>query len=219
MKNTFFVLMLGLLVGVVSGCQKEFLELEPRDTISNVQLAANPTASQAIINGIYANLRTYQIGGNTGHIDYGHMGVKAGLDTMGHDIVMARFHWYAFFHNYDGRVQTSSRTRILWNTYYTQVAEANSIINAIDPGVTDPAAQALLGQALALRVLFTFNTARMYSHTYIGHEDDLCIPLPDGNNFEGKPRSTVRDVYAQVVADLEAGIPLLASFSRTTRSD
>lgn len=220
MKNTFFVLMLALLVGVVSGCQKEFLDLAPADTISSQQLAENPTAAQAILNGIYANLRTFSIGDPGGfHVDYGLRGVMAGLDMMSEDNTMSAFHWYGFFYNYDGRVQTSSRTRVLWNTYYSQVAEANSVINAIEPGVTDPGARALLGQALALRALFTHNTARVYAHTYLGNEDAACIPLPDGLDFEGKPRATNREVYTQIVADLEAAVPLLDGFVRGTKQE
>lgn len=220
MKNTFFILVLALVMGVVSGCKKEFLDLAPADTISSQQLAENPTAAQAIINGIYANLRTYSIGDPGGfHIDYGLRGVMAGLDMMSQDNTMSAFHWYGFFYNYDARVQTSSRTRILWNTYYTQVAEANSVINAIDASVTDPAAQALRGQGLALRAFFTFNTARIYAHTYIGHESDLSIPLPNGVDFEGKPRATNQEVYAQVVADLEEAVQLLSGFSRSTKQE
>lgn len=211
--------LLAFVVLFATGCDKEFLDTVPENTISNTQLAANPSALQAIVNGIYANMRTYAIGGNTGHIDYGHMGVKAGLDMMGHDIAMAAFHWYAFFHNYDGRVQTSSRTRILWNTYYTQVAEANSIINAIDPTTTEATARALRGQALALRGFFTFNTARIYALTYLGHESDPCIPLPNGNSFDGKPRASVSAVYAQIVADLEEAIPLLEGYARNTKQE
>jgi hypothetical protein len=217
MKNLLFLLVFVLVLA--PGCKKDFLDLAPADTISNVQLAENPAAVQAIINGIYANLRTYAIGGNTGHIDYGLRGVMAGLDMMSNDITMARFHWYGFFYNYSGRVQDASRTRILWNTYYKQVAEANSVINAIDPTTTDPAAKALLGQALALRAFFTFNTARIYAHTYLGHESDLCIPMPTGLSFEGKPRSTVREVYAQVKTDAEAAVDLLADFNRSTKQE
>ncbi len=204
---------------IATSCQKEFLDTKPANTISNAQLAENPAALQAIINGIYANLRTYAIGGNTGHIDYGLRGVMAGLDMMSHDNTLSVFHWYGFFYNYDARVQTSSRTRIIWNTYYTQVAEANSVINAIDPATADPAAKALLGQALALRALFTFNTARIYAHTYLGHEGDLCIPMPNGKSFEGKARASVGDVYAQIKADLEAAVPLLEGFSRSTKQE
>jgi len=215
MKKLLFLLPV-LLFGLTA-CQDDFLDTAPENTISNVQLSKNPTAVQAIVNGIYANLRSYQIGGNTGHIDYGMTGVNAGLDMMSEDINQSVFHWYGFYYNYDARVQTASRTRIIWNTYYTQVAEANSVINAIDPATTeDPAALALRGQALALRALFTFNTARIYAHTYIGHESDLCIPMPNGADFEGKPRATVSEVYAQIKADIEEAITLLEGFSRAT---
>lgn len=204
---------------IATSCQKEFLDTKPANTISNAQLAENPAALQAIINGIYANLRTYAIGGNTGHIDYGLRGVMSGLDMMSNDNSMSVFHWYGFFYNYSGRVQTASRTRIIWNTYYTQVAEANSVINAIDPATEDPTAKALLGQALTLRALFTLNTARIYAHTYLGHESDLCIPMPTGLSFEGKPRALVSEVYAQIKEDLEAAVPLLDGFSRSTKQE
>jgi hypothetical protein len=215
MKNKLILLI--FLMIAAAGCQKDFLDTAPANTISSEQLAENPAALQAIINGIYSNIRTYAIGGNTGHIDYGLRGAMAGLDMMSHDISMSIFHWYGFFYNYDGRVQTSSRTRILWNTYYTQVAETNSIIKAIDPNTEDADARALLGQALALRGLFTFNTARIYANTYLGNESDLCIPLPDGANFDGKPRATNEEVYAQIKADLEAAVPLLEGFVRPNK--
>ena len=212
-----FVLTFALLI--MTGCKPEFLDTVPENTISNEQLAKNPSALQAIINGVYANMRTFGIGGDTRHIDYGHTGVRAGLDMMGHDVTMPFLHWYGFYHNYDARVQTSSRTRIIWNTYYTQVAEVNSIINAIEPTTDDPDAAALLGQALALRAFFAFNAARIYAHTYIGHESDLCIPLPDGQSFDGKPRATVGEVYERIVADLEGAIPLLDGFGRSTKQE
>ena len=218
MKYKILLAVLALFIAT-TGCQKEFLDTQPANTISNAQLAQNPSALQAIINGIYANLRTYAIGDNGGHIDYGLKGAHAGLDMMSNDNTMSVFHWYGFFYNYDGRVQTASRTRIFWVTYYTQVAEANSVINAIDPNTEDASARALLGQALALRALFSFNTARIYAHTYLGHEGDLCIPLPDGSNFDGKPRATVADVYAQIKADLEAAVPLLDGFTRSTKQE
>lgn len=217
MKNKLFLLAMVLIF--TAGCKDDFLDTQPANTISNVQLSENPAALKSIINGMYANLRTYGIGGSTRHIDYGLMATMAGLDMMSHDMTMAAFHWYGFFYNYDGRTQTSSRTITFWNTYYTQVAEANSIINAVDPATTDPDAKIFRGQALALRALLTFNTARIYAHTYIGNEDDACIPLPDGKAFDGKPRSSVRDVYNQIVEDLEEAIPLLEGFSRASKQE
>lgn len=219
MKSRILMLLVPLMLVFATGCEQEFLDTAPADTISNEQLSANPTALQAIINGVYANLRTYAIGGNTGHIDYGHMGVNAGLDMMSHDMTMSAFHWYGFFYNYDGRVQTASRTRILWNTYYTQVAEVNSIINAIDADTDDATAKALRGQALALRGFFTFNAARIYSHTYIGNENALSVPMPTGESFDGKPRATNAEVYAQIVADLEEAVPLLEGYARSTKQE
>ena len=200
-------------------CKDDFLDTAPEETISSEQLAQNPTALQAIINGIYASLRTFGVGGTTRHVDYGHMGIVAGLDMMSNDISMTAFHWYGFFYNYDGRTQDASRTSIIWITYYSQVAEANSIINSFEQDPTDESAKAILGQALALKSFSLFNLARIYAFSPMGHDGDKGVPLPDGASFDGKPRSAISDVYTRITADLERAIPLLANFSRSSTQE
>ncbi len=212
------IIIIGVFFTLV-GCSDDFLNTQPADTISSTQLSSNPAALGAILNGVYANLRSFEIGGTTGHIDYGHRGVLAGLDMMGGDVSQSAFHWYVRFTEYSARIQTSGRTRVIWNTYYTQVAEVNSIINAIGPDTDDASGKAFRGQALALRGFFTFNAARIYAHTYLGHESDLCIPLPTGQSFDGKPRSSVQDVYDQIILDLEEAVVLLEGYTRSTKQE
>lgn len=213
------IVILTIAVFLLGSCSEDFLDTVPENTISNQQLSESPSSLQAIVNGIYANLRTFGIGGTTNHIDYGHMGIKTGLDMMSNDIVLSVFHWYIFFNNYDGRVQTSSRTRLAWQTYYSQIAEANSIINAIDPDIPDPGPRAILGQGLTIRALCMFELARIYGPTYIGNESAAGIPMPDGADFEGKPRAPLSDVYAQIVADLELAVDLMKDFSRSSKQE
>ena len=77
MKNKLFLLTLVLFVAA-TGCKDDFLDTVPENTISNEQLAANPSALSAIISGVYANLRTFGVGGSTRHVDYGLRGAHAG---------------------------------------------------------------------------------------------------------------------------------------------
>lgn len=51
-----------------------------------------------------------------------------------------------------------------------------------------------------------------FARTYKGHESDKGVPLytePSAAGTEGQPRSTVQQVYDQIVADIEKGVALL----------
>ena len=212
------ILLLTVFSLVIVSCEKEFLDTEPKRSISAEQVARTPAANEALINGIYANLRTFGVGGTTGHTDYGHRGITAGLDHMTNDIVLNNFNWYIFFYNFQGRVQTSSRTSIIWNTYYKVIADANIVINGL--GAIEnrtPEEDALVGQALALKSFALFNLVRIYSPTYIGNESAPGVPVPDRLDFEGKARGTVQDVYDQIIPDLEQAITLLEGFTRDSK--
>ncbi|WP_394750463.1 RagB/SusD family nutrient uptake outer membrane protein [Spongiimicrobium salis] len=219
MKKYHF-LSLFIAIALFMGCESDFLDTAPARSISTEQVAGTPAANDALINGIYANLRSFGIGNPTRvDVDYGHKGVTAGFDMMAQDIVLNNFNWYIFFYNYNGIQQTSSRTRIVWNTYYAAIADANSVITGLEDKEEELTAEenALLGQALAIKSFCLFNLVRVYAFTYIGHENDPGIPIPDRRNFEGKPRGTVQDVYDQIIPDLERAIGLLDGFVRANK--
>lgn len=201
-----------------SGCGEDFLETEIQESISDEQIESSPAATGYILNGIYASLRTFDVGGSGGyHTDYGHMSAKIASDLMGQDVTMAFNHWYGAYHAYTGRVQTSGYNRHIWLTYYSQVRAANIVINAIPADVADPEIQPLLGQALALRGLFLHMLVRFYAEPYSVDPDAPGIPLYDGSSFAGAPRTSVGDVYDQIVSDLTTAVGLLDGFSRSSK--
>ncbi|MEQ3498249.1 RagB/SusD family nutrient uptake outer membrane protein [Tenacibaculum sp. SSH1-16] len=201
------------------GCSEEFLDTDPERSISSEQVASASAATEAIVNGIYANLRSSGVGNPARvDVDYGQKAMMAYADMLGHDIVLHNFNWYIFVYNYNGRQQTSSRTNIIWNTYYTAIADANSVIIALDGKVdrTDKE-NALLGQALAIKSFSLFNLARFYCHTYLGNESDPGVPIPDRVNFEGNGRGTLQDVYDRIIPDLERAKDLLVGYTRNSK--
>lgn len=219
MKKINFLILTFMLTLFFVSCEDEFLDTDPARSISDEQVASAPAANEAIINGIYANLRSFGIG-NPGRVDtdYGHKGITAGYDMMAQDIVLNNFNWYIFFYNYNGIQQTSSRTRITWVTYYSAIADANSVINGLQelPERT-PQEDALLGQALAIKSFCLFNLVRVYAFTFIGHESDPGVPIPDRIDFDSKDRGTVQDVYNQIIPDLETAVTLLTGFTRDNK--
>ncbi|TXE09825.1 RagB/SusD family nutrient uptake outer membrane protein [Seonamhaeicola algicola] len=210
-----------ILLGGLFSCEEDFLDTEPANSISDEQVASTPAANEAILRGIYANLRSFGVGNPARvDVDYGQKGIMAITDMMGQDIVLNNFNWYIFLYNYNGRQQTSSRTNIVWNTYYTAIADANIVINGLqDKEFRTASEDALLGQALAIKSFSLFNLVRVYSDTYIGNENSPGVPIPDRVDFSGKSRGTVQDVYDQIIPDLELAKTLLDGYSRANKQE
>ncbi|MBV7440911.1 RagB/SusD family nutrient uptake outer membrane protein [Weeksellaceae bacterium TAE3-ERU29] len=198
-----------------TGCSDDFLDVEGKNILTKEQVTSSPIATNGVIDGIFASFRSFGIGGVSSHVDYGHKGVISALDIMGEDIAMYKFHWMGYFYNYLGRTTTNSRSKILWNTYYTQAGQANSIILSIDD--SDNASKNLLGQAYFYRAFSYFNLARIFGPTYVGHENDKSIPIYLDDSKEGNPRSTNKEVYEVILSDLKKAKSLLNGYQRNTK--
>ncbi|WP_136465904.1 RagB/SusD family nutrient uptake outer membrane protein [Flagellimonas onchidii] len=212
-----YIVIVSLFLNITS-CSEDFLDTEPAGSISAEQVASSPDANAALVSGIYANMRTTGIGGTTRHVDHGHKGILSAMDMCGHDVVLNNFNWYIFFYNFNGRIATSDRTSIIWTTYYTLIADANTVILGLEEKESlTQEEEFLLGQALAIKAFSLFNLVRVYSDTYIGNENSPGIPIPDKREFDGKPRGTVKEVYDWIIPSLERAITLLDGFSRDSK--
>lgn len=218
MKKIFLkITALSFFIALLSSCNEDFLDTKLESTFNNQQLSTSSTGLSGIVDGIYTNLHSYGLANAAGHLDYGHKSILSGLDMMSNDMYMTRFHWYGYFYNWQGRVQASSRTKLIWNTYYPVIKSANSVINNIDVSKADKETKAVLGQALTLRALSYFMLARVFGPTYIGHENDLCIPVYKKSTFDGKERAKVSEVYDLITSDLTEAIKYLEGYVRPSK--
>lgn len=213
MKNLFKYIFLGAIV--FSSCSKDFLDIDPESTINDDQLATSPEATNSILRGIYSGLKDYGLTGWSGHEDYGHKSLLTSLDLMGHDMVMFGLNWHGFNYDYTGRIMSNSRAHLPWYTYYTQIKNANIIINNIPGDTEDASMKAIRGQALSLRGFFHFMLARIYGPTYVGNQGELCIPI-NAEEMSAK-RNSVQEVYSKIVADLEEAVDLLDGYVRPNK--
>ncbi|MDO5614589.1 MAG: RagB/SusD family nutrient uptake outer membrane protein [Cruoricaptor ignavus] len=212
--NKYRVQFLLLLSLVFVGCGRDFLDTEPAQQVSNLQLAQNPSAMETLLDGVYLSFAKAQAGGTTNHDDFGIKGIQSAADLATNDQTMAVNHWFGAYYNFTGQLLTNSRTLIVWRTFYSQIFQLNNIINAInDAGITDNN-RYLLGQALVLKAYSLDQLARFYTFSYIGHENDLSVPLPTGTELVGLPRVTNTELYAKIQEDIEQGITLLDGFNR-----
>ncbi|MCG8689340.1 MAG: RagB/SusD family nutrient uptake outer membrane protein, partial [Desulfobacterales bacterium] len=123
----------------------------------------------------------------------------------------------------------SNDARNAWGIMYRVVNQLNFIITNIDlvEDGTQEERDHLKGEALALRAMVHFDIVRLFAQTYSlpGSASDVVVGTPDGNGGHGgvpvitsvtddpftffPSRSTVKEVYDQVLSDLNASIPLM----------
>ncbi|MBR7157769.1 MAG: RagB/SusD family nutrient uptake outer membrane protein, partial [Bacteroidales bacterium] len=156
------------------------------------------------------------------HQEVGIMGYALMADLMGEDMVMAQqgngWFWFDYRYQVKSRyTSTSWRPYGLWNYYYTIIANVNYII-AAEETMEGPTADknSIIGQAYAIRAYCYHNLAVMFARTYIGHENEKCVPIytePTSAGTQGQPRSTNEEVYKRVIEDIDKAIALLAEAS------
>lgn len=219
MKAILKYMFVGLLsCGMLSSCSEDSLETVPTDSMSGTGLLGNANSALVPLNGVYRSMYSAWSPEANTHQCFGISAYNLMADVMGEDLIMASqgsgWFWFDCVYNIKPRFTSKSwRSYDLWNAYYTWVSNANYIINA---ETTMEGAEAdvnyVIGQAYAIRAYSYFMLAQSFARTYKGHESEPCCPLytePTVAGTEGKPRSTVQQVYDQLNADIDKSISLL----------
>ena len=225
MKKIFNYMFVGLLAcGMLSACSDDALETSPTDSMSGDGLMTNANAALVPLNGIYRTMYTagWSTTGNT-HQCYGISAYVLMADVMGEDHIMndsgSGWFWYDCLYNVKARYSSGAwRSYDLWNAGYTWVSNANYILAAEETMEGDEADRNyVIGQAYAIRAYAYFMLAQNFARTYKGHESDPCCPIytePTVAGTEGKPRSTVAEVYDQITSDIDKAVAMLKGTSR-----
>lgn len=220
-----------LLTGaVLAGCTK--LDTEPTgSTVTSKQkeevVAAKPQMVSASVSGITAMFSVYMnIFSDSRHNDFGYPAVMLFLDSRGKDLVSEDigYNWFsAGLDLISDRTFNYAATRNVWSTMYNQIYAANQVIGIMDAeeikAGNNDLSKFYLAQAAAIRAFDYFNLAQVYQFTYKGHENMPCVPLILDTNAnevaaEGCGRSTVQQVYDQIVSDINLAVELLESTSK-----
>ncbi len=221
-----------LIVFLLNGCKKEFLEREPSQFISSEQLKKasekNPAIAKAMVSGIYSLLiDTYSGLGPSGifnHTDFGQKSNDIRMDMLCGDMALTNNYYNKFNRIADltGLSTTKFETQMVWNYYYRVIKASNEVIDGLGGNESIPADAenaANYGQARALRAHSYFNLANLFQHNYQDHTNLPCVPIYD-SQLEGlpKPLATLGEVYDFVIEDLEVAVQALEGYNRTSTS-
>lgn len=217
-KHILFSALGGMALTTLTGCYD--LSTEPynqyvTDDQKTQVKEDNPEMALASITGITGIFSTFQQVLDN-HLDYGIPSVMLWMDSRGVDMVSddLGYNWYSEAAGMGDCDPGSYIAALAWRHYYRQAFAANAAIKSLDPESKDPEIQFYLAQALAMRANDYFNLAQIFQFTYVGNEDKPCVMLITDKNseqaaIEGCPRSTVKETYEQIMADIDEAIRLL----------
>jgi hypothetical protein len=205
-----------LLIGGLFSCEDA---LEPKDSrfVTADELPdILERNSDALIQGVYARSIEYAFYASR-HDDFGQKSIDLAVDLSSEDMVHMSSSWYLTFYQFNDRIASNSYSPARqWKYAYAQIRDLNSIIEVLpDETELSDEQKNLKGEALALRAFHYFFLINFFQTG--GSWDNIKslpgVPVYTENALEGKPRGTVEEVYALILSDYEAAIPLLEGFA------
>ncbi|WP_109098649.1 RagB/SusD family nutrient uptake outer membrane protein [Aquimarina sp. AU58] len=214
-----------LLIGVLSftySCDDE-LEIDPEDNLTENVVFSSEFAIRGALTGLYGQAREVDaLNGNR----YALSGIQSDeLTFVGSFPTLADLFEYA-------TQATNTTTQESWDEAYEIINNANFIITKVPEvdiiGFTDEEKALVVAEAKFMRAVMYFEMARVYGQPIqFDNGNNLCIPIStkpfDGDasptDFE-LPRSTVNEVHAFIIQDLEdaiAGLPVGTDNTRASK--
>lgn len=178
-------------------------------------LQKNPLMAAAGVNGISSIMSTYMtVYGN--HFDFGYPGVMIGLDMQTDAMVCnnSGYNWYNYWGSFTSPTPSGTPAGMAWYHIYKQIFTCNTVASSISPETDQPTLMYYRAQALAARGFDYLVLAQLFQFNYSVNPDAPCVPIVTNENAaeieeNGAPRASVKEVYAQVMSDLNEAIELL----------
>ncbi|MBN2522403.1 MAG: RagB/SusD family nutrient uptake outer membrane protein [Bacteroidales bacterium] len=190
------------LVFILGGCE-DLINLEPRGQMTIEKAMSTLDGVEGAILGVYDRGRFVH-----GSDDYSMFKLcHSDLIKIGSNLTdQAPFNQFARLSGFD---PTNTAVRDIWNGYYTGLARANKILDAVDAleiNENDPSEVSrknkVKGEALYFRAYFHKSLVERWENIVLSDH------VFDDPNDRGTLAAS-EDVYALIVSDLNAAIPLL----------
>lgn len=219
LKSIYKVMGCAILAASLSSCVNDWLDVAPSDGTDADAALTSSSDLAAARTGMYAALK-----GNSNLVDYYgqqffvYGDVHAGDDYQYNNIGgsnRASFYYDMTYQTASEFSSSTSSSNVAWKSPYIVIGRANRIIAAAEGGALSDAAEAkatidqYAAEAKVLRALAHFDLVRIYGKPYTEDQGaSLGVPLvTEVLESNAKPaRSTVAEVYTQVVKDLTEAI-------------
>ncbi len=202
---------------LVVGCSNDYLNPVPQTSLSDLSVFDNKDRIVAQVNGMYAAVKNgWYLGGRFQSI----------VDLRGDNWVPLSNNSYVNFNTWNHlEISNTMEVNDVWQYIYASINTINIFMDGLrsnwDGGslaskITEDEYNQFISEALCLRAMCYFDLVRLYAKPYIqGSGSNLGVPLrvkaeksSGGNDLV---RSTVAEVYTQILNDLDDAEPLAIS--------
>lgn len=205
MKYIFYIALSATFL--INSCGNAWLEeAQPSTATESSEAIKSARDAQYALNGVYDILRGYEYYGArmTYYADV------TGEDMLANGDTKRASRYYLF--DWNGDTAPSS----LWYQPYRVLRNLNNIItytNSLAEGELTEELRDIKGQALSLRAMAHFDLVKVYGTTFTkDNGESLGVPIQiTKSDPTSKPkRDLVKDVYTQVINDLQDAVQLLS---------
>lgn len=198
-----------LLAGIMishTGCNDDFLNLDPSDSISDDKVFTSYETAQAALVGAYDQLSSHLFEGLYEPIISDIIGGDAMVNSVDN--------WNWFVEVYQMKILPAyAYAESPWWAGYKTIYDANNIIANVAsiPSATEEQRNQLEGEAKVLRAFVMLKLVQMYAPAYKEDKDAPSIMLTNRllELDEDLPRAPLSEVYVQIEEDLLSAINLL----------
>lgn len=195
-----------------SSCIKD---VAPSDAITTETLTSTTEGLTNAVNGAYALFKDHvQFNGTA---DDNNMYLRQYFqlsDFASDDIACAQVTEDPLFYSFSlNHSPAQTNTRYFWYISYKIISDCNTVIEAVEANQTDdPVRKQLLGECYFLRAFCNFNLVRLFALPYTQDKSaDGIILRTSTSDPAQKARSTVEEVYQQVIADAQKSADLMSA--------
>ena len=195
-------------ITLLASCSKDYLNDKPYTAVVLTDAIKSEADLLTADLGAYTILRNTDLFGRTLPVKGDLMADNAFVATVnsGRYITMNSFNM----------ISTDAYPLAVWTQAYIGIKYANTVIAAAPSITTTANSNQYLGEAYAIRALMHFELARNFAHPYTVSSTDLGIPIDTVYNQNQLPgRNTIKEVYTQVIADLEKAYSLMTIYRGT----
>ena len=188
----------------LSSCSSSFLEQNPPLYVEPDEIYNSPQRIEAALLGLYSSIKNTEsesfLGGKTYLV----------FDNRSEDIENVEENLITLANTYNFSVNsTDTENTTTWNNAYATINKVNIFLKNLDEAkdVAGEKYEQYKAEALFLRGLTYFYLNNLYGRSCIDYPKDKSVPLrldPETTQENNaKKRSTVAEVYGQILKDLE----------------
>jgi len=206
-----------LMVLLTVGCSREYLDPVPQTSLSDLSVFDNKDRIVAQVNGMYAAMKGgWYLGGR----------YQTVADLRGDNFIPLSNNAYVNFNTWNHlEISATMEVNEIWNRIYASVNTINVFMDGLKTNwesdklkeiITQAEYDQFTSEALTLRAMCYFDLIRLYAKPFIqGSGSNPGVPLrikaeksAEGNDLA---RSSVAEVYNQILTDLNTAEPLAIS--------